>query len=142
MVNHFALFLPGFATAKKIQWNLRLIYQNLYIEILLMLSLVIHMGTNIALYRKRQRLASSKEDGKVVKGSSELKAHRMAGYFLALTIAGHVGAVRVVPLFYLDDPSEFDYSFVAATMERIPGHVFSIYLAFLGMAGGWHLLFG
>jgi hypothetical protein len=66
--------------------------------------------------------------------------HRYAGYFLGFSIFGHVGATRVAPLLFLEDLSQYDFSFVANAMQIMPG--FSIYLAVFGILGGWHLIYG
>jgi hypothetical protein len=100
------------------------------------------MYSNTVLYFRRQKLASPRQEGKSVAGSAELTVHRLTGTFLPLSIFGHVGATRIAPLFLLDDPSKYDYSFVTSVTEAIPGYVFHVYLVLLGMAGGWHLIYG
>jgi hypothetical protein len=142
MVNHFSLFLPGWVAARNLQKKFRVIYQHPVVEILFMLSLLLHLYSNTVLYFRRQKLASPKQEGRSVAGSAELTAHRLTGTFLALSIFGHVGATRIAPLFLLDDPSEYDYSFITSVTEEIPGYVFHVYLVLLGMAGGWHLIYG
>ena len=97
---------------------------------------------NTVLYFRRHKLASPGQEGKSIAGSAELTPHRLTGTFLALSIFGHVGATRIAPLFLLDDPSEYDCSFITSMTEAIPGYVFHVYLVLLGMAGGWHLIYG
>jgi hypothetical protein len=75
--------------------------------------------------------------------SYELYAHRMAGYCLSIFVVAHVLAVRVTPLLYFDNPKDFDYSFAAAAIAFFPFHsLFTVYYILLGMAGGWHGIYG
>jgi hypothetical protein len=129
----------------------RKLYQNPVFEIGLLASLVAHMISNAMVYRYRQKIErrssvlKKNEDSKTKlepPGSLELKGHRYTGYFLSLAIIGHVSATRIVPLFILSDPSQFDYSFATYAQRAIFGPIFGLYLIMLGMAGGWHLLYG
>jgi hypothetical protein len=132
----------------------RIIYQNPAFEILLLVVLMVHMASNAVLYTNRQKIqkavafsgrasTSKKEAGaKEPEGTLELKAHRAAGIILGLSIFGHVAATRVAPLFILDDPSEYDYSFVTEANRRFPWNSFSIYLTFFAVAGVWHVIYG
>jgi succinate dehydrogenase hydrophobic anchor subunit len=132
----------------------RMIYQNPAFEILLFVVLMVHMASNAVLYTNRQKIhkaiafsssttSSKKEAGaKEPQGTLELKAHRAAGIILALSIVGHVAATRVAPHLILDDPSEYDYSFVFEANKRFPWNSFSIYLIIFSVAGVWHLIYG
>jgi hypothetical protein len=85
------------------------------------------------LYRTKENKASS----------AELKAHRMAGYFMGLSIVGHVAATRLAPLYILDDDaSVYNYGFVHAAAHHLGGAPFYLYLIIFAMAGGWHLIYG
>jgi succinate dehydrogenase hydrophobic anchor subunit len=132
----------------------RMIYQHPAFEILLFVVLMVHMASNAVLYTNRQKIhkavafsssttSSKKEAGaKEPQGTLELKAHRAAGIILALSVFGHVAATRVAPFFILDDPSEYDYSFVTEANKRFPWNSFSIYLMIFSVAGVWHLIYG
>jgi hypothetical protein len=95
------------------------------------------MYANTALYLYR----TNKENKKA---SAELKAHRMAGYFMGLSIVGHVAATRLAPLYILhdDDASVYNYGFVHAAAHHLGGAPFYLYLIIFAMAGGWHLIYG
>lgn len=129
----------------------RKLYQHPIFEIGLFVSLVAHMVSNALVNRHRQKIerrssALKKSDDSIAKveppGSLELKGHRYTGYFLSLAIIGHVSATRIVPYFVLSDPSQFDYSFATYAQRAIFGPIFGLYLILLGMAGGWHLIYG
>jgi hypothetical protein len=132
----------------------RIIYQNPVFEILLFVVLMVHMASNVVLYTNRQKIhkavafsssttSSKKEAGaKETQGTLELKAHRVAGIIQALSIFGHVAATRVAPFFILDDPSEYDYSFITFANRHFPWNTFSIYLMIFSAAGVWHLIYG
>jgi succinate dehydrogenase hydrophobic anchor subunit len=92
---------------------------------------------------RQKALRGKKEAGaKEPEGTLELKAHRAAGIILGLSIFGHVAATRVAPLFILDDPSEYDYSFVTEANRRFPWNSFSVYLMIFAVAGVWHVIYG
>ncbi|KAL2919975.1 hypothetical protein HK105_200041 [Polyrhizophydium stewartii] len=83
-------------------------------------------------------------------GSRETKAeqaarqrawHRLAGYTLGLFMVGHVTATRLVPLWYLPDPSVVDLTYASYPMTTHPGffHAYYLLLAFAGM---YHTAYG
>lgn len=127
--------------------NLRLfrkIYQNPVFEVTLLLALLTHIASNTTLYIRRQKIdsASKKEGGKEPAGTLELKAHRYAGNFLFVAVFGHVAFTRLAPLFLLDDPSQYDYTFITHASNLFGKLFFGGYLVLFGMAGGWHLIYG
>jgi succinate dehydrogenase hydrophobic anchor subunit len=142
--------------AQKNLHRARMIYQNPAFETLLIVVLMVHMASNAVLYTNREKIhkavhrtssgsttSSKKEVGaKEPQGTLELKAHRAAGIVLALSIFGHVAATRVAPFFILDDPSNYDYSFVTEANRHFPSNSFSIYLMIFSVAGVWHLIYG
>jgi succinate dehydrogenase/fumarate reductase cytochrome b subunit len=141
-LSHYSLIL-GVDTAND---NLRLfrkIYQHPVFEVALLVALMAHMASNTMIYIKRQKIdaSSKKEGGKEPAGTMELKGHRYTGYFLSMSIFGHVAATRLAPLFFLDDPSQYDYTFITHA-NNLFGSLFGVYLALLGIAGGWHLIYG
>lgn len=142
LLSHYSLVL-GMETANDNLRFFRKIYQHPACEIALLVAVVAHMVSNTMLYIKRQKIdgSSKKEGGKEPAGSLELKGHRYTGYFLALSIFGHVIFTRIAPLFLLDDPSQYDYTFVNHAYKLF-GIFFPVYLVLFGMAGGWHLIYG
>ena len=145
LLSHYAITLAGYDEANEILQGLRKVYRNPIFEAVLFGSLITHMYSNVCLYMSRNRIASTvKEDDNKKKkvGTMELNAHRIAGYFLSLSIFGHVTATRLVPMFILDDSSEYDYSFAIDAANHLPGPFFFVYLALLGITGGWHLIYG
>jgi len=142
LVSHYTLNLGWDAANGRLK-SFRALYQSSIFEVLLVLSVLTHMYANVSVYKYRQKIQSTKQDSKKsVAGSMELKGHRIAGYIIALSIFGHIAATRLGPIFILDNPSEYDYSFAAKANELMPGHFFLLYLAVFAMAGGWHLIYG
>lgn len=149
LVCHYSLVL-GMDTANDNLRFFRTFYQHPVFEVGLLIALVAHMASNTVLYLKRQKVhagAAAKtmhETKKVAggtEGSAELTGHRYAGYFLSASILGHVGATRLAPLFLLDNPADYDYTFLTHA-NALFGGLFGVYLALLGVAGGWHLIYG
>jgi hypothetical protein len=138
--------------AEKNLHSARVIYQNPTFEALLFVVLMVHMASNAVLYINRQKIhkaiissstnGKKEADAKEPEGTLELKAHRAAGIILGISIFGHVAATRVAPLFVLDDPSEYDYSFVTEANRRFPWNTFSVYLMIFSVAGVWHVIYG
>jgi len=143
LISHWSLYF-GMETANNNLVLFRKLYQNPVFELGLLLALLSHMASNTMIYIKRSRIdARAKKDGAHHQpaGTMELQAHRYTGYFLAMSIFGHIAATRLLPLILLDDPSQYDYTFITEA-TRVFGTFFGVYLAVLGIAGGWHLLFG
>lgn len=139
---HYSLSL-GLDVAHSNLLLFRKLYQHRLFESLLTLSVIGHMYANVALYLKRRQTADKKEGGsEPVAGSMELKAHRIAGYIMGFSIFGHVATTRFGPKHFMDDPSEYDYSFIAKANELLPSNIFLVFLAIFGMAGGWHMIYG
>lgn len=131
--------------------TVRKVYQTSYFEFgLLLLPLLMHWTSNGVIYAERQKFEARKkprqEDSNVKQrdpgGTLELKAHRYAGYFLTLSIVGHVFATRLSPLMVLNDPSRYDYTFVKLVNDLIPFGLFRAYLIIFGMCANWHLIYG
>jgi succinate dehydrogenase/fumarate reductase cytochrome b subunit len=142
LLSHYTLNFGWDAANGRLN-SFRALYQNSIFEVLLFLSVFTHMYANLSVYKCRQKIRSTKQDDKKPAPEAlELKGHRIAGYIIALSIFGHVTATRLGPILVLDDPSEYDYSFVAKANELVPGYLFLVYLAIFGMAGGWHLIYG
>jgi hypothetical protein len=146
LATHYTLSV-SWELAHSTQLAFRHFYQNPLVEVATFVSLVLHMYANTQVYLARTKASSSNINNKKGRNKSdnvplELKGHRYAGYALALFVGGHSTATRFGPMFILEDPSVYDYSFAAKVMEFIPRWPFSIYLAVLGMAGGWHLIYG
>ncbi|CAB9503738.1 expressed unknown protein [Seminavis robusta] len=146
LFNHYKLN-ASYEQADAMMMSLRKFYRHPIYEISFVAALLTHFYTNCVLYTKRSKVeaaAQSKSDGnkKSVAGSLELKAHRIAGYTLSVLVLVHAGATRITPLLYFDDPNVFDYSFGALVIPLVPFNLFSVYYMILGIAGGWHLLYG
>lgn len=137
---HYSLSL-GWDVANSNLLLFRKLYHHRLFESLMTLSVIGHIYSNVALYFKRQ--ADKKEgESEPTAGSMERKGHRIAGYILAFGIVGHVAATRFGPMHFMDDPSEYDYSFVAKANELLPSNILLVFLAIFGMAGGWHMIYG
>lgn len=128
----------------------RKVYQNPLFEIGLFISLLAHMTSNTMIYLHRQKIeqkasAAKKDDDAKAKveppGYYELKGHRYTGYFLSFAVIGHIFATRILPVFALDDPTQYDYTFLTHA-QALFGPVFGVYLMLFGIAGGWHLIYG
>ncbi|KAG7369518.1 ring finger domain containing protein [Nitzschia inconspicua] len=132
---------------------LRHVYQNPMFEVLFYVAMMTHFYANYHTLQSRSKVAklhhkkmnddrSNKTKTTNHHGDYELKGHRIAGYSLSLLVVAHVLAVRLVPLIYFDNPQDFDYSFAARAIILFPYRSFTIYYVLLGMAGGWHLIYG
>lgn len=89
------------------------------------------------------RIEETKKDPAVDKSKApalpiELTLHRYAGYALATFFAGHVAAVRVVPLLY---DLHVTTGLLASPLFDDP-LIFYIYYPFLGIAGFYHAWYG
>jgi succinate dehydrogenase/fumarate reductase cytochrome b subunit len=145
LISHYTL-LFGIDAANDTLRLFRKVYQNPVFEVALLVALLAHMASNTLIYLKRRNADaaafSSKKDGNPpAPVSLELRGHRLAGYFLAASIFGHVAVTRLAPLWLLEDPSQYDYGFIAHA-SNLFGAFFAAYVALLGMAGGWHLIYG
>lgn len=152
LVSHYSLYF-GLERAMKTMGFFRNVYQNPIFEMGLVVALIAHYVSNTMIYLHRKKVEeksarAKKNDGSAItptasiKGELELKGHRYTGYFLSIAVIGHVSATRIAPYFVLSDPSQFDYSFATYAQKKIFGPIFGLYLILLGMAGGWHLLYG
>lgn len=142
LVTHYSVNL-GVEVAHSYMRFFRQAYQDSVVEVVIFASLFAHMYANTMIYLSRKKLAANKKGAKTIQESLELRGHRYAGYFLAMSIFGHVGATRFGPLWLLgDSASEYDYTFITAACDKFPANVFPVYLMLLGMAGGWHLIYG
>lgn len=143
----FASLSLGWELAEtNLHWA-RTFYQNPVLEILLVAALMVHTTSNYVLYMNRQKIAKGASSKKKVgekdpPGTFELKVHRTAGAILGLSIFGHVASSRVASLLLLDDPSQFDYSFITRANELIPFNIMPVGLLVFSMAGAWHLVYG
>jgi hypothetical protein len=143
LMSHYMLNI-GFEVAHITMIKFRSFYQNPLFEAALIVSLGTHMYANTMLYMKRSKInaKSKKEPGsKGPEGTAELTAHRMAGYYLSLSIFGHVVATRLGSVLMLSDPSMYDYTFLKPPFDGFT-LLFPLYLCIFGVAGGWHLIYG
>ena len=149
MISHYSAIV-GMEQAIATSNFFRKLYHNPIFEIGLLASLVAHMVSNTMLYLHRQKIegranAIKKNEDSNAKvelpGSLELKGHRYTGYFLSLATIGHVAATRIIPLFTLDDPSQYNHTFISYG-RTLHGPLFGVYMILFGMAGGWHLIYG
>jgi hypothetical protein len=129
---HYSLSI-GWQTAQDRLLLFRTIYQHPVFEISLVVALATHMTSNTVLYMRRKHEPHA---------DPERTAHHYAGYIMVPMLLGHVIATRIGPLVLLEDPDEYDYSFVSKAVDLLPKYVFPIYLALFGMAAGWHFIYG
>lgn len=147
LTNHFTLNI-SYDVADNLMLELRRVYQHPLFEGAFFAALAAHFYANYQIYMRRSKLnatsrSKKNDDAKTPTAvSPELKAHRWAGYSLSVLIFTHVIAVRVTPLLYFDNAQDFDYSFAAAAINFFPFHSFTVYYIFLGMVGGWHVIYG
>ena len=147
-VSHVSVNL-SMATGNANLKAVRQVYQNPLFETCLTMAIIIHMTSNTMIYLKRQKVEAAgahKKDGPKVDSpphvSTELQWHRYAGYVLALSIFGHVGATRLAPMYFLgNDASSYDYGFLTTASRRF-GFGFSVYLVVFAVAGAWHAAYG
>ncbi|KAG7345781.1 DUF1691 domain containing protein [Nitzschia inconspicua] len=167
LVNHYFLN-SSYERAHSIMTLLRQVYQNPVFEVLFYVAMMTHFFANYHTFQSRSKVTklhdkkkNDNQSSSITIGSNnknkkkqvttkdhhnivdyELKGHRYAGYTLSLLVVAHVLAVRLVPLVYFDNAQDFDYSFAAMAIVLFPYQFFTIYYILLGMAGGWHLIYG
>lgn len=147
LTNHYMLNV-SYDAADTLMMHYRKIYQHPLFEGAFFVALGAHFFVNYKIYTRRSKLdatSRTKKDDEAKTSnavSPELKAHRWAGYFLSIFVVTHVIAVRVTPLLYFENAADFDYSFAAAAIDFFPSHSFTVYYIVLGMAGGWHMIYG
>src|SRR5262249_34317486 len=111
--------------------TLRRLYRpTLGIELALVaVPAVVHIACAFVIVRdrRRRRLAPTAP-----------RAHRLAGWFLLVAIAGHAFATRVVPVF---GTAGADYSYLAYSLLNWPA-LMRPYYVLLGAAGAVHLTLG
>jgi succinate dehydrogenase/fumarate reductase cytochrome b subunit len=142
LVSHMSL-LGGWERGNATLLVVRKIYQSSLLEAVILGSVILHMISNVILYKMRQAAIAL---GKKKEGASlepkELLAHRYTGYILTLFVIGHVLATRVVPVLTLgEDASLYDYMFVKLFIDQV-GPLFTIYLLVFALAANWHLIYG
>ena len=155
LVNHYSIFF-GLERSKKSMILFRKVYQNPIFEFGLIIALMAHYASNTMIYIRRSKIATTGSNKKSDdapepssdhsslhhRGEIELKAHRYTGYFLSLSVLGHVAATRIFPMIVLADPTQYDHTFIAFAQQKVFGPLFGLYYVVFGMAGGWHLLYG
>ncbi|KAG7354986.1 hypothetical protein IV203_004342 [Nitzschia inconspicua] len=128
LVSHFFLN-SSYERADSIMMTLRRVYQNPIFEVLFYVAMISHFYANYHTFQSRSKIAKlhhkNKNDDRnnihsknkhtqtTDHGEYELKGHRIAGYTLSLLVVAHVIA-----------------------------SLFKLYYIVLGMAGGWHLIYG
>ncbi|KAG7371953.1 hypothetical protein IV203_018095 [Nitzschia inconspicua] len=128
LVSHFFLN-SSYERADSIMMTLRRVYQNPFFEVLFYVAMISHFYANYHTFQSRSKIAKlhhkNKNDDRnnihsknkhtqtTDHGEYELKGHRIAGYTLSLLVVAHVIA-----------------------------SLFKLYYIVLGMAGGWHLIYG
>jgi succinate dehydrogenase/fumarate reductase cytochrome b subunit len=126
-----ALAALGPETFNGVQRTLRVIYQNPWVEVPLVLgSLGVHVTAGIV--RMRMRRGTS---GKL---PTATRVHRLAGLFLLVSVFGHIAATRL-PSVLRDVYPEFEG--VAFTFDLVPWFFYPYY-PLLGLAGVLHGLLG
>lgn len=148
-ISHYSLTLGGWSVANRSLKRFRVIYQNPLFELMMLLSVAVHVYANLVLKVKRDKIAWSAKDKKndgdndddirtTGPGSQEYLGHRMAGYIVGILIISHV----VATAFVLKDPSVYDYSFFTNTNDTLPYSLFMAIQVLFAMAGGWHTIYG
>lgn len=114
-------------------------YQNPPIcEFVVGLVALTRIQANCSLYFVSSKIKAKNKNeagGKEPKGKTERSAQRIAGYILGF-------ATRLGALIFLDDASAFDYKYVGTAYSLAPLSSFPIYLCIIGVAGGWHVVYG
>lgn len=148
IVLHFASHysvLKGWDKGNATLREMRSIYQTPLFEAVLLLSFIVHSVSNFTLYNKRLKAqGTTKKDGnkKDPAGTLELKAHRLAGYIMGLSLFGHVFATRIATKWWMPDPAMYDYRYIKLFNDMVPFNIFMFYLLVFACAGNWHLVFG
>ncbi|MCZ6855410.1 MAG: hypothetical protein O7G86_15975 [Gammaproteobacteria bacterium] len=111
-----------------VQAALRLVYQFVFVEVLILLALLVHVVVGIV------RIVKEPKRNLTIRA----RVHRYSGYFLMLVIVGHILAVRGSSVFFDVYPG---FAGLAFSIEFLPGFFYPYYFL-LGMAGFYHALNG
>lgn len=121
-----AIFGPDVYNAA--QSLLRLGYQQVVVELLLLAAILVHAVVGVLRMKREPKRALS----------ARARWHRVAGIFLMLVILGHIGAVRGASFLFGVFPGFEGLSF---TLNAWPGYFYPYYLA-LALAGFYHMVNG
>jgi len=112
------------------QSSVRRVYQWPVLEVALVTTLVVHIGSGVLRMRGRR--------GSKAKPPLRLRLHRYAAYYLAVFVFGHMAATRL-PALLADAPPFFGG--VSFSLHYVPWFFYPYY-ALLGIAGLYHLFYG
>ncbi|MBT8467896.1 MAG: hypothetical protein KJN97_04010 [Deltaproteobacteria bacterium] len=112
------------------QSSVRSVYQWPLLELALVATLVVHIGSGVLRMRGRR--------GSKAKPPLRLRLHRYAAYYLAIFVFGHMAATRL-PALVADAPPFFGG--VSFSLHYMPWFFYPYY-ALLGIAGLYHLFYG
>ena len=170
MLNHMVLNL-GWGAGKSFLLAARHYYQFPLIErVVLPAAFVVHLGASTIRFLRRraaarvaaEHAAAKKSDdaggeapaAAAAAGSTDLveqlpwttaagvtRWQRITGAFMLVFVGGHVAATRIVPLYYLRDPSVLDHGLVTITLRLMPAAFYPYYTLF-GVAGVYHVIHG
>ena len=112
------------------QTSVRSVYQLPLLELLLLVTLVVHIAAGI--FRMRGRRGSK------ARPPLRLRLHRYAAYYLAIFVFGHIAATRL-PALLADAPPFFGG--VSFSLHYVPWWFYPYY-GLLGIAGLYHLFYG
>ena len=111
-----------------VQRSLRVLYQFVAVEALLLAALAVHVVVGI------MRIVQEPKRQLTLRA----RIHRYAGFFLAFVIVGHILAVRGSSWFFDVYPG---FAGIAFSIEYAPGYFYPYYFL-LGLAGFYHGLNG
>lgn len=145
-LSHLSL-LGGWERGNKQLNRFRVIYHYPIFEIMLMLSLVLHLACNAVVVWKRHQIegsregADKKEGGLKPAGTMYRKAHRIAGYILTPCVLAHVFSTRIMAFLFLKNPEMFDYTMVHVINQHTY-NALALFLMFMGVVGTYHFVYG
>ena len=127
LANH-AVTLFDFNAANSVMASLRVIYQNPFVELgVLLPATVLHLGAGF--YRT------------IRNPKRPWNLRRITGSFITFFMFGHVLAVRVFPFFFYDNQVTLNEYFIAHSVEEKP-HIFVPYYIAFSVATLYHTFSG
>ncbi|KAJ3270505.1 hypothetical protein HDV01_007761 [Terramyces sp. JEL0728] len=102
-------------------------------------SLIVHVTSS---YWRGYIRKPTKSHGKLLETKmKEINLHRTSGYLLSFFMIGHIGALRILPLALLEDPSVIDLTYASYALLQWKSLFYPYYIALL-FTGIYHTCYG
>eukprot|EP01119_Soliformovum_irregulare_P006063 TRINITY_DN1780_c0_g1_i2.p1 TRINITY_DN1780_c0_g1~~TRINITY_DN1780_c0_g1_i2.p1 ORF type:complete len:251 (-),score=45.67 TRINITY_DN1780_c0_g1_i2:42-794(-) len=131
----------GPETYERVLRFFRIYYQHPLIEVTVVgASLVTHVVSSSIIASRRESKKTATNSPQKFKWLSPLGLHRLSGYYLNLSMVGHIVATRLRGYLFA---SPADFAFISLTLARWPlAGFFYPYYALLAISGVYHTAYG